>query len=42
MFDTLINRIQNKDHKIKTYEINKIYLSRFDDKIYIPNNGYDE
>ena len=21
---------------------NKIYLSRFDDKIYIPNNGYDE
>ena len=37
----LMNRIQSKDHKIRTYEINKISLSRFDDKIYIQNNGYD-
>ena len=37
----LINRIQSKDHKIETYEINKIYLSCFDNKIYIQNNGYD-
>ena len=36
-----INRIQSKDHKIVTYEINKISLSCFDDKIYIQNNGYD-
>ena len=36
-----INRIQSKDHKIVTYEINKISLSCFDDKMYIQNNGYD-
>ena len=30
-----MNRIQSKDHKIRTYEINKISLSCFDDKIYI-------
>ena len=36
-----INRIQSKDHRIGTYEINKISLSCFDDKIYIKNNGYD-
>ena len=30
-----MNRIQNKDHRIGTYEINKISLSCFDDKIYI-------
>ena len=30
-----MNRIQSKDHKIGTYEINKISLSCFDDKIYI-------
>ena len=36
-----INRIQSKDHWIRTYEINKISLSYFDDKIYIQNNGYD-
>ena len=36
-----INRIQSKDHWIQTYEINKISLSYFDDKIYIQNNGYD-
>ena len=37
-----MNRIRSKDHKIGTYEINKIYLLCFDDKIYIQNNGYDE
>ena len=36
-----MNRIQSKDHKIGTYEINKI-LSCLDDKIYIQNNGCDE
>ena len=36
-----MNRIQSKDHKIRTYEINKISLSCFDDKIYIQNNGCD-
>ena len=35
-----MNRIQSKDHRIETYEINKISLSCFDDKIYIQNNGY--
>ena len=35
-----INRIQSKDHRIGTYEINKILLFCFDDKIYIQNNGY--
>ena len=34
-----VNRIQNKDHKIGTYEINKISLSWSNDKIYIQNNG---
>ena len=34
-----MNRIQSKDHSIGTYEINKISLSCFDDKIYIQNNG---
>ena len=36
-----MNRIQSKDHKIGTYEINKISLFCFDDKIYIQNNGYN-
>ena len=36
-----MNRIQSKDHRIGTYEINKISLPFFDDKIYIQNNGYD-
>ena len=35
-----MNRIQNKNHKIGTYEINKIYLSCFDEEIYIQNNLY--
>ena len=30
-----INRILSKDHRIGTYETNKISLSCFDDKIYI-------
>ena len=34
-----MNWIQSKYHKIGTYEINKISLSCFDDKIYIQNNG---
>ena len=34
-------RVQSKDHRIGTYEIDKISLSCFDDKIYIQNNGYD-
>ena len=37
----LMNRIQSKDHKIETYEINKISLFCFDDKINIQNNGCD-
>ena len=36
-----MNRIPSKDHIIGTYEINKISLSCFDDKIYIQNNEYD-
>ena len=35
------NRIQSKDHRIGTYEINKILFSCFDDKTYIQNNGCD-
>ena len=34
-----MNRIQSKDHKIGSYEIKKISISCFDDKIYIQNNG---
>ena len=37
----MTNRIQSKDHKIGTNEINKISLSCFDDKIYIKNNECD-
>ena len=36
-----INRTQSKDHRIRTYEINKTSLSSFDDKTYIQKNGYD-
>ena len=36
-----MNRIQSKYHRTGTYEINKISLSCFDDKIYIPNSEYD-
>ena len=33
-----MNRIQSKIHRIGTYEINKISLSCFDDKMYIQKN----
>ena len=36
-----VNRIQIKDQRIRNYEINKISLSCFDDKIYTQNIGYD-
>ena len=36
-----MNRIQNKNHKKRTYGINKILFSCFDDKIRIFSNGYD-
>ena len=32
-------RVQSKDHRIGTYEINEVSLSCFDDKIYIQNDG---
>ena len=35
------NMIQSKDHRIGTYEINKISSSCFDDEIYIQNNECD-
>ena len=35
-----MNRIQSKGHGIRTYKVNKISLSYFDDKIYIQNNRY--
>ena len=35
-----MNRNQSKNH-VRTYEINKVSLSFFDDKIYIRNNRYD-
>ena len=36
-----MNRIQSKNYRIRTYEINRISLACFDDKINIPNNGCD-
>ena len=36
-----MNRIQSKDHRIGTYEIKKLSLPIFDDKIYIQTNGYN-
>ena len=35
----LMRRIQGKKHKMGTYEINKIFLSVFDDKRFVLNNG---
>ena len=35
MFNRTMNIIQIKDHRIGTDEMNKIYLSCLDDKIYI-------
>ena len=37
-----MDKIQNKNDRIGTYEINGIFFSCFDDKIYIQNSGYDE
>ena len=34
-----MRRIQAKKHKLGTYEINKISLSCFDDKIFVLNDG---
>ena len=34
-------RIQKKNYRIETYENSKIYLSCFDDKVYILDNGID-
>ena len=34
-----MKRIQAKKHKIRTYEIDKISLSRFDDKRYALDHG---
>ena len=36
-----MNRTQNKSHKRGTYEINKISLLYFKDKIYMLKNGCD-
>ena len=36
-----MNKIQSKNHRIGTHEINKISLYFFNDKIYIQNNGRD-
>ena len=35
------SRIQSKHRRIETYEIKKVSLSCFDNKIFIQNNGYD-
>ena len=34
-------RIQKKHYRIETYENSKTYLSCFDDKVYILDNGID-
>ena len=36
-----MNRMQSKEHKIGNYEVKKVSLSWFYDKIYIQNNGHD-
>ena len=36
-----MNRIQGKDRVIGTYEISKVSLSCFDEKIYIQNSRHD-
>ena len=40
-FRHLMNRIQSKNQRMGTYEMNKVSLSCFDDKMYILNNEYD-
>ena len=34
-----MSRIQAKNHKLETYEINKVSLSCFDDKRFVLNDG---
>ena len=34
-----MRRIQSKKHKIRTYQVNKISLTRFDDKIIVLDDG---
>ena len=34
-----MRRIQSKNNKLATYEIDKIYLSCFDDKRYVVDDG---
>ena len=41
LFKHFMNRIQSKNHRLVTYKINKIFLSWFDDEIYILNNRYN-
>ena len=36
-----MNRIQNKDRRIRTFEISQILLSLYDDKMHIKSNVYD-
>ena len=36
-----MNRIESKNHRIGSYEINKILLSWFDDKIHSLKNRHD-
>ena len=36
-----MNRIQSKYHRIGNYEVNKISLSCFDNRIYIQDDGCD-
>ena len=36
-----MNRTESKGHTVGTYEIDKISLFCFDDKIFIQNKGYD-
>ena len=36
-----MNRVQCKNHRIGTYQINKILLLYLDNEIYIQSNGYD-
>ena len=38
-FRNSVNRIQSKDHRTGTYEIKKISLSCFYNKIYFQNSG---
>ena len=34
-----VREMKSKNHNVDTYETNKIFLSRFDDKRYILRNG---